>query len=129
MGTSSAAILATSGAGYLGVGLLLAGAASMLMPEPPEGSNAESAQNYLFHGPINTVKQGGPVPLVYGRAIVGSTTISGSVYSTTSRQKVSSTRALVGIPNFRQAGQLLDKMRTQVKINKCLFNGVGTIIP
>ena len=48
----------------------------MLMPEPPEGSNAESAQNYLFSGPVNNVKQGGPVPLVYGRAIVGSTTIS-----------------------------------------------------
>ena len=129
MGTSSAAILATSAAGSMGVGLLLAGVASMLMPEPPEGSNAESAQNYLFSGPVNNVKQGGPVPLVYGRAIVGSTTISGSVYSTTSRQKVSRTRALVGIPNFRQNGSTFGQNANTGQNNQVPVIPPGTIIP
>lgn len=127
--TSSMAILATSAAGSMGVGLLLAGVASMLMPEPPEGSNAESAQNYLFSGPVNNVKQGGPVPLVYGRAIVGSTTISGSVYSTTSRQKVSSTRALVGIPNFRQGGSTFGQNANTGQNQQVPVYPPGTIIP
>ena len=129
MGTRSAAILATSAAGSMGVVLLLAGVASMLMPEPPEGSNAESAQNYLFSGPVNNVKQGGPVPLVYGRAIVGSTTISGSVYSTTSRQKVSSTRALVGIPNFRQGGSTFGQNANTGQNQQVPVYPPGTIIP
>ena len=129
MGTSSAAILATSAAGSMGVGLLLAGVASMLMPEPPEGSGAESAQNYLFSGPVNNVKQGGPVPLVYGRAIVGSTTISGSVYSTTSREKVSSTRALVGISNFRQGGSTFGQNENTGQNQQVPVTPPGTIIP
>ena len=129
MGTSSAAILATSAAGSMGEGLLLAGVASMLMPEPPEGSGAESAQNYLFSGPVNNVKQGGPVPLVYGRAIVGSTTISGSVYSTTSREKVSSTRALVGISNFRQGGSTFGQNENTGQNQQVPVTPPGTVIP
>ena len=128
-GTTSAAIMGVQAAGYLGVGLLLSGVASMLMPEPPEGSGGESAQNYLFSGPVNNVKQGGPVPLVYGRAIVGSTTISGSVYSTTSRQKVSRTRALVGIPNFRQNGSTFGQNANTGQNNQVPVVPPGTIIP
>ena len=128
-GTTSAAIMGVQAAGYLGVGLLLSGVASMLMPEPPEGSGGESAQNYLFSGPVNNVKQGGPVPLVYGRAIVGSTTISGSVYSTTSRQKVSRTRALVGIPNFRQNGSTFGQNANTGQNNQVPVIPPGTIIP
>lgn len=128
-GTSTTAILATQAAGYLGVGLLLSGVASMLMPEPPEGSGAESAQNYLFSGPVNNVKQGGPVPLVYGRAIVGSTTISGSVYSTTSREKVSSTRALVGISNFRQGGSTFGQNENTGQNQQVPVTPPGTVIP
>ena len=78
-GTSTTAILATQAASYLGMGLVLSGAAAMLTPEVDDGGGAEQAENYHFSGPINTVKQGGCVPLVYGRAIVGSTTISASL--------------------------------------------------
>ena len=103
-GTSSAAILGVQAASYLGMGLVLAGAAAMLTPEVDDGGGAEQAENYHFSGPINTVKQGGCVPLVYGRAIVGSTTISASLYSQTSRTKISKGRKLVGISDFRTDG-------------------------
>lgn len=101
---SAGTILATQAASYLGMGLVLAGAAAMLTPEVDDGGGAEQAENYHFSGPINTVKQGGCVPLVYGRAIVGSTTISASLYSQTSRTKISKGRKLVGISNFRTDG-------------------------
>ena len=91
-------------ASYLGMGLVLSGAAAMLTPEVDDGGGAEQAENYHFSGPINTVKQGGAVPLVYGRAIVGSTTISASLYSQTSRTKISKGRKLVGISDFRTDG-------------------------
>ena len=102
--TSTSAMLATQGLGYLGVGLVLGGAAMMLAPDVPDQNSAEQAENYLFGGPINTVKQGQPIPLVYGRAIVGSKTISASVFTNTSRQKLTAGRKMVGIPNFRTDG-------------------------
>ena len=89
---------------YLGTGLLLGGAAMMLAPDVPDGNSSEKAENYLFGGPVNTVKQGEPIPLVYGRAIVGSKTISASVFTNTSRQKLTAGRKMVGIPNFRTDG-------------------------
>ena len=77
----------------------------MLAPDVPDGGNSsEKAENYLFGGPVNTVKQGEPIPLVYGRAIVGSKTISASVFTNTSRQKLTAGRKMVGIPNFRTDG-------------------------
>ena len=103
-GTSTAAILATQGLGYLGTALMLGGAAMMLAPDVPDGTSAEKAENYLFSGPVNTVKQGQAIPLVYGRAIVGSKTISASVFTNTSRQKVTAGRKMVGISNFRTDG-------------------------
>ena len=100
------ATLTTLGAGlnYLGMGLLLGGAAMMLAPDVPDGNTSEKSENYLFGGPVNTVKQGEPIPLVYGRAIVGSKTISASVFTNTSRQKLTAGRKMVGIKNFRTDG-------------------------
>ena len=104
----AAATVATTGWGtalsYLGMGLALGGAAMMLAPDVPDGNGSEKAENYLFSGPVNTVKQGQPIPLVYGRAIVGSKTVSASIFTTTSWQKISKERALVGITDFRTAG-------------------------
>jgi|TARA_R110002096_G_scaffold235727_2_gene426052 predicted phage tail protein len=105
-GASQAAILAVQGAGQLGMGLLLGGAAMMLAPDVPDGSQGSKSENYLFGGPINTTKQGGPMPLVYGRAIVGSKTISASLFTNTSRQKLTAGRKMVGIPNFRTDGSV-----------------------
>ena len=103
---AAGATLTTLGTGlsYLGTGLLLGGAAMMLAPDVPDGNSSEKAENYLFGGPVNTVKQGEPIPLVYGRAIVGSKTISASLFTNTSRQKLTAGRKMVGIPNFRTDG-------------------------
>ena len=102
--TTTAAMLATQGLGFLGTALILGGAAMMLAPDVPDGTSSEKAENYLFGGPVNTVKQGQAIPLVYGRAIVGSKTISASVFTNTSRQKLTAGRKMVGIPNFRTDG-------------------------
>ena len=103
-GTTMAKIMATQGLGLLGMGLLLGGAAMMLTPDTPDQESAEQAENYLFGGPVNTVKQGEPIPLVYGRAIVGSKTISASIFTETSREKLSKNRNMVGIDDFSEPG-------------------------
>jgi predicted phage tail protein len=47
------------------------------MPNPDQAAQEAATKNsFLFNGAVNTVEQGGPVPLVYGRAMVGSTVIS-----------------------------------------------------
>lgn len=66
-----------------GVGLVLQGVAGLLTPvqQLKTGDEIEDENSYLFDGPVNTIKQGGPVPIVYGRHIVGSTLVSASIYS------------------------------------------------
>jgi predicted phage tail protein len=105
-GASMTGILAFQGASYLGMGLLLGGASMMLAPDTPDGNNASKAENYLFSGPINTVKQGEAIPLVYGRIITGSKTVMGSLFTTSSNNEsqTSKTRKLVGIGGFRNDG-------------------------
>jgi predicted phage tail protein len=78
----------------------------MLSPQPDTGDAEERAENYLFSGAVNTTRQGGPVPLVYGRILTGSSTISASIFTQTARSKAgaSSKRKLVGISNFRTPG-------------------------
>lgn len=107
-GASMGGILAFQGASYLGMGLLLGGAAMLLAPDVPDGTNAKQAENYLFSGPINTTKQGEPIPLVYGRIITGSKTIMGSLFTTSSDSEITGTgtRKLVGISGFRDDGAL-----------------------
>jgi predicted phage tail protein len=61
-----------------GVALVLSGiSASML--EIPDASSGEQKPSYLFAGPVNTISQGGPVPIGYGRLMVGSILVSGGV--------------------------------------------------
>lgn len=104
-GTSQAAILGFSAAANLGTGLVLAGVSTMLAPKVKDGgAGSKQAENYLFNGAINNAKQGSPIPLVYGRSIVGSTVIAASLFTTTSRFKVASNRKLVGIRDFRTPG-------------------------
>ena len=105
-GASMAGILAFQGASYLGMGLLLGGASMLLAPDTPDGNSAKQAENYLFSGPINTVKQGEAIPLVYGRMVTGSKTVMGSLFTTSSNNEsqVSKTRKLVGIGGFRNDG-------------------------
>ena len=58
-----------------------------LLPEQRQITNPSSdptqlANSYLFSGPVNVINEGGPVPIGYGRLIVGSQVIM-STYGTT----------------------------------------------
>lgn len=73
------------GGGFLivaGLGLIAAGV-TVLLSQPPDfapfqDSEAGGAASYLFNGPQNTTREGGPVPVGYGRLLVGSQVISAS---------------------------------------------------
>jgi predicted phage tail protein len=63
-----------------GIGLLAAGISALLMDPPAmdeirtlEGATSSS---YLFNGPVNITREGGPVPVCYGQLLVGSQTLS-----------------------------------------------------
>lgn len=75
-----------------GVGMMLGGVVQMLTPVPKldvgsgfdtlQQNNSQTADNrpsYIFNGAINTTAQGNPVPIGYGRMIVGSSVISASI--------------------------------------------------
>jgi predicted phage tail protein len=74
--------------GILG-GLLITGlliGASMLFAQKPKKVAASSStakdSSYSFSGPANVTAQGVPVPVVYGRAWVGSVVVSASLTTT-----------------------------------------------
>jgi predicted phage tail protein len=60
------------GLASIGLNLIMAGVNELLMPKPDKGK----AGGAFFSGPINTIKQGQPVPLLYGELIVGGAPIS-----------------------------------------------------
>ena len=71
---------------------LIANGISTLLSEPPEypeqrqivnpsSDPTQLANSYLFSGPVNVINEGGPVPIGYGRLIVGSQVIM-STYGT-----------------------------------------------
>lgn len=72
------------GVGIAGLGLIAAGTAGLLSKPPPNvpftaqqtnpmdgGDENGGPISYLFNGPVNTVGEGGPVPIGYGELIVG----------------------------------------------------------
>lgn len=63
----------------VGVGLALAGVGTLLAPQPKATDPSESPENkpsYAFNGAVNTTAQGQPVPVGYGRLVVGSAVVS-----------------------------------------------------
>jgi predicted phage tail protein len=70
------------GIGIAGLGLIAAGTSELLSKPPPsipftaqqvnpiDGDNG-GPTSYLFNGPVNTVGEGGPVPVGYGKLLVG----------------------------------------------------------
>ena len=64
-----------------GIGMMMGGVAMLLTPIPIIGSYEEAAEkkSFIYNGPVNSVEQGRPIPLVYGRCIVGSTIIQGEM--------------------------------------------------
>ena len=73
------ASLALVPAGYA----MIAGGIVQLLTPMPKGRSAkdrpENQPSYVFNGPINTQAQGNPVPVVYGKMIVGSAVLSAGI--------------------------------------------------
>lgn len=68
-----------------GASMVLGGVAQMLFsPRATTGTSVEAAENkpsYAFDGAVNTVAQGNPVPVCYGKLLVGSQIISAGLSS------------------------------------------------
>lgn len=65
-----------------GIAMIIGGTAQMLSPTPKSDDPSERPENkpsYAFNGPINTTAQGHPVPVGYGRLIVGGAVISAGI--------------------------------------------------
>jgi predicted phage tail protein len=65
-----------------GIGLIAAGV-TVLLSQPPtfepfQQIEAGGNASYLFNGPQNTTREGGPVPVGYGRLLIGSQVIAAS---------------------------------------------------
>lgn len=66
----------------VGIGFMIGGVVQMLSPVPKAQEPAEDAlhtPSYVFNGPVNTTAQGQPVPIGYGRLIVGGAVISAGI--------------------------------------------------
>ena len=61
---------------YIGASLALGGIATMLSPQPKLPKDPRRNESFGFGGVENTVNQGVPVPICYGRLYVGSAAIS-----------------------------------------------------
>jgi predicted phage tail protein len=71
--------IAFSAAIAIGTSLAIQGTTQLLSKQPKAPSPYESTANnpsYAFNGAVNTTAQGQPVPIGYGRLIVGSAVIS-----------------------------------------------------
>ena len=70
-------------AGWVGGALLFSGVIGSLlkppqMPNPMEKS-VDQNRSYLFNGAVNTVQQGQPIPIGYGKLKIGSQVVSANV--------------------------------------------------
>ncbi len=67
-----------------GIAMLAGGVLQMLSPQANGLGIQDSPNNrpsYSFNGAVNTSVQGNPVPLLYGRMIVGSAVVSAGIYA------------------------------------------------
>ena len=60
----------------LGYQMIISGSIQMLSPQRKGKDATGNLPSYIFNGPVNNIDQGGPVPVRYGRALVGSTVVS-----------------------------------------------------
>jgi len=78
-GTGFLSAAASIAIGNIGLSLVLGGVAQMLSPVPKPPGPAEAPtqlESNSFSGVVNTVRQGVPVPIAYGRVFVGSAVVS-----------------------------------------------------
>ncbi len=81
-GAAAGGITASSVTAAVGWSLVLGGVSSLLFsPDIPSIDGNERPENkpsYAFNGPVNTIRQGNPCPVGYGRLRIGSQVISAS---------------------------------------------------
>jgi predicted phage tail protein len=64
----------------MGASLALGGLIELLSPRPKsDDGSSDDGTSYYFNGPVNTSAQGIPVPLIFGRCLVGSQSVSASI--------------------------------------------------
>lgn len=67
----------------VGTSMILGGVAQMLAPTPrsniADNERPDNKPSYAFNGPVNTTAQGQPVPIGYGRLMVGSVVVSAGI--------------------------------------------------
>lgn len=76
--STSMAGAATSIAVSMGLALAIGGVAGLLASDPPSDEKTQDGSN-LMNGDVNVVASGVPVPLIYGRVLVGSIVASGGI--------------------------------------------------
>ncbi|MDC9596629.1 tail assembly protein [Xenorhabdus anantnagensis] len=67
-----------------GIGMMLGGVVQMLSPMPGGLARREDPDNkpsYAFGGPVNSIAQGNPVPVGYGKRRIGGAIISAGIYA------------------------------------------------
>jgi predicted phage tail protein len=65
----------------IGTSMILGGISQMLFSPPTPAAQAARSSNLLFSGAVNTSAQGNPIPLCYGRMLVGSQVIAAGIES------------------------------------------------
>lgn len=83
---ATASIAITYAIRTVGYAVALNGIANLLAPTPTSptlGNTNEADPEYIISGPTNSVEQGGGVPIVFGKARVGTLVVSSSVESAT----------------------------------------------
>ena len=65
---------------YIGASLVLNGIATMLTPVMGvNDSEADPENSFAFSSPVNVSRAGIPIPLIYGRRVVGAAVISAGI--------------------------------------------------
>ena len=74
---------AAKGVAMFGASLFLGGVTQMLSPAVKASASESDANkpSYIFNGAVNTTSQGQPVPVLYGRMMVGSAVVSAGLTS------------------------------------------------
>lgn len=65
----------------MGASMAIGGVLQLLVPQQTSAAAAaaDNGSSYNFAGPVNTTAQGNPVPVLYGRMVVGSAVISAGI--------------------------------------------------
>jgi len=69
----------TKAAVGIGAGLVLNGVASLLTPVPTVPDQESDPESFAFSSPINVSRAGIPIPVIYGRRVIGSAVVSAGI--------------------------------------------------